>query len=93
MSVFSVFKNSFFHLNYIRTIPVYLMYKTSHQRDKIKMDLDRWRDVTSDRCTPEKSDLKLMNRLLISQIPFRNLLQKRFRTPPCLLHCEDPLAP
>ena len=74
----SVFKTIIFYLNYLRTIPVYLAYKTSPQKQKIKMDLERWREVTSDRCKPEKSELKLMNRLLMSQIPFRNLIQKRF---------------
>ena len=77
-----IFKKIFFYFNYLRTIPVYLAYISSPQKQKIKMDLDRWRDVTSDRCEPEKSDLKLMNRLLMSQVPFRNLIQKRFRTPP-----------
>ncbi len=80
-----VLKSILLYLNYLRTIPVYLAYKTSPQKQKIKMDLDRWREVTSDRCVPEKSDLKLMNRLLMSQVPFRNLIQKRFRTPPYTL--------
>ena len=82
MRILSTIKMFGFYLNYLRTIPVYLSYKTSAQRGKIKMDLDRWRDVTSDRCEPEKSDLKLMNRLLFSQIPFRNLIQMRLKTPP-----------
>lgn len=82
MGVIKSIQQAVFYLNYLRTIPVYVAYKSSTQRDKIKMDLDRWRDVTSDRCVPEKSDLRLMNRLLMSQIPFRNLIQKRFRTPP-----------
>lgn len=82
MRMLSIIKKIGFYLNYLRTIPVYLSYRASAQRGKIKMDLDRWRDVTSDRCEPEKSDLKLMNRLLVSQIPFRNLIQMRLKTPP-----------
>lgn len=34
-------------LNYARTLPVYMAYQTSLQKEKIKKDLDRWRDVTS----------------------------------------------
>ena len=46
------------------------------------MDIDRWRDVTSDRVCPEKSDLLLMNRLLMTQESFRNLIQMRLKKPP-----------
>ena len=57
MGVIEAIKAISFHVNYLRTVPVYMAYKASPQREKIKMDLDRWRDVTSDRCEPEKSDL------------------------------------
>lgn len=43
MGVLSVLKKTGFYLNYIRTAPVYLAYKSSPQKDKIKMDLDRCR--------------------------------------------------
>lgn len=69
-------------LNYARTLPVYMAYQTSPQKEKIKKDLDRWRDVTSDRCVPEQSDFACMNRLLTYQVPFRNLIQMRLKTPP-----------
>lgn len=78
-------KKILFYFNYIRTAPVYFGYLLSAQRKEIKMDLDRWRDVTSDRCTPEKNDFTLMNRLLMSQKAFRNLLQMRLKKPPFTL--------
>ncbi len=68
--------------SYIRTVPVYLCYLRSPYKKLIKMDLDRWRDVTSDRCNPEKSDLALMMRLLKTQKSFRNLVLNRLKKPP-----------
>ena len=78
----ALIKKILFYINYLRTAPVYLGYLLSAQRKEIKMDLDRWRDVTSDRCAPEKSDFALMNRLLMSQKAFRNLIQMRLKKPP-----------
>lgn len=78
----ALIKKIIFYINYLRTAPVYLGYLLSAQRKQIKMDLDRWRDVTSDRCAPEKSDFALMNRLLMSQEAFRNLIQLRLKKPP-----------
>ena len=78
----ALIKKVLFYINYLRTAPEYLGYLLSAQRREIKMDLDRWRDVTSDRCAPEKSDFALMNRLLMSQKAFRSLLQWRLRKPP-----------
>ena len=82
MSFVTVAKKVLFGINCIRTIPVYLAYKGSRQRKEIKTDLDRWREVTSDRVNPEKNDLFLMNRLLMTQEPFRNLIQMRLKKPP-----------
>lgn len=78
----SLLKKILFYFNYWRTAPVYLGYLLSNQRREIKMDLDRWRDVTSDRNAPEKSDFALMNRLLMGQQAFRNLIQMRLKKPP-----------
>lgn len=75
-------KKVLFYLNYPRTAPVYLGYLLSKQREEIYKDLRRWQQVTSDRCAPEKSDFKLMNRLLMSQSSFRNLIQMRLKKPP-----------
>ena len=82
MFLVQIVKKMIFRLNCLRTIPVYLAYKNSNQREEIKKDLDRWREVTSDRVIPEKSDLFLMNRLLMSQKAFRNLIQMRLKKPP-----------
>lgn len=70
-------------LNYLRCWPVWICYlcQNTDTKKKIKMDLDRWRDVTCDN-NPEKNDLVLLNHLLMTQVPFRNLIQRRFRTPP-----------
>lgn len=78
----ALIKKIMFYMNYCRTAPVYLGYLLSAQRQEIKMDLERWRDITSDRCNPEKNYFALMNRLLISQKAFRNLLQLRLKKPP-----------
>ena len=75
-------KKILFGANCIRTIPVYLSYKGSNQRKEIKMDLDRWKEITSDRVIAVKNDLFLMNRLLMTQEPFRNLIQMRLKKPP-----------
>lgn len=82
MNPIVLLKNIWFYINYLRTLPIYICYCLSPQKEKIKMDLNRWREVTSDKCEPEKSELKLLNRLLLTQVPFRNLIQMRFRTPP-----------
>lgn len=77
-----IVKKIVFGINCIRTFPVYLAYKNSAQRKEIKMDLDRWKTVTSDRVNPEKNDFLLMNRLLMTQEAFRNLIQMRLKKPP-----------
>ena len=75
-------KQFIFCLNLIRTVPVYICYLCSKQKTLIYKDLVRWRDVTSDRVTPEKNNLFLLTRLLTSQTSFRNLILIRFKTPP-----------
>lgn len=82
MVFIKIIKKMLFGINCIRTIPVYIAYMNSKQRKEIKMDLDRWKEVTSDRVTPEANDLYLMNRLLVSQKAFRNLIQMRLKKSP-----------
>ena len=69
-------------VSFIKTVPVYLCYLHSPSRELIKMDIDRWVEVTSDVVQPEKSDIAALSRLLSTQKAFRNLVLNRMKKPP-----------
>ena len=79
-------KRFFAIINYPRTFLVYLCVIGSRQRDLIKMDLKRWREIDGNNMNFFQS----LNWYLTYKKEFRNLIQHRFKhpayTPMCLVH-------